>query len=312
MARTSDELVTEIKISCAIPANQALLTDDRILAFCNEEIEAKVLPILQSLNQDYLVTYDTVPLVAGQSAYSIPVRALGRTLRDIKLQDADGQIRSMSLINLEEAHLFNYSSSPTSFYFMGDKVMIVPTPPTGVALDLVEYYLQRPGRLVTVSSCSRITGVATDGLTYTTFTVNQVASGFVAGAICDFIQGQSGNSTLDKDEPITNVAGTQITFGLVDSSVGVGDYIAPQYSSPVLQFPEEGFSYLVGLAGERCLRAIGDTEGAESLAKSLPEKRKYFESMIAPRISGENIKVINRNGLLRGNRSRYGRGIFYS
>lgn len=307
MARTSDEIVDEVKLSCVLPANASLMSDLRILSLCNEEMESRITPMIQSINQDYLVTYDVVPLVAGQDVYSIPTRALGRTLRDLKMQDSTSiGVRSLSLISLEHAQYSGYQSTPDSFYFMGDRIIISPVPTSGTTQSLIMYYLQRPGRLVPVSSCSRIISVSTDGATFTTFTVDQVPTTLGVGAVCDFIQGVSGNSTLDKDEPITNISGTQITFGVVDVSIGAGDYIAPQYSSPLMQVPEDAFSYLVACTGERVLRAIGDTEGAESLAKNNADKRKSFASILSPRVSGENIKILNRNGLIRTGFGRAG------
>jgi len=309
VARTTDELLESIKISGVVPANQQLLTDLRILSLCNEEVESKIVPKIQALNQDYFVTAETVPLVAYQSVVNIPTRAIGRTLRDIKVIDRGGITRNLKLIQLENAELYRYDAEPGSFYFQGDKVILNPAAPYGVTASLVLYYLQRPGRLVPTSFCSRITGVATDNETFTTFTVDQVPAGFTSNAVCDFIEGNSGNSTLDKDKAITDISGAQITFGVVDPLVKIGDYIAPQYCSPVLQFPEDAFSYLVCLAGVRCLRALGDVEGAESLGKEIKEKREDFETLLAPRISGETIKIVNPNGLLRG--MGRGRGRFF-
>lgn len=307
MARTSDEIVDAVKLACALPSNQALMTDARILSICNEELESKVTPTVQSINQDYFVAKENVSLVVGQDMYSIPARAIGRTLRDLKMQDSSsGSLSSMALLNLEDSGYTGTQSNPTSFYFMGDRIVISPTPSSATSYSLLMYYLERPGRLAALSSCSRIINSSSDGATFTTFTVDQVPAAFTVGAVCDMIQGVSGNATLDKDEPITNIAGSQITFGYVDPAVGIGDYLAPQYYSPVLQVPEEAFSYLVALTAERVLRAIGDTEGAESLAKNTPEKKKMFASMLSPRVSGENIKITHRNGLVRTGRGWYG------
>jgi hypothetical protein len=293
-------LLDAIKITGIIPANQMLLTDERILSFCNEEIESKILPSIQSMNQDYLTTSELIPLVAGQDTYSIPRRALGRTMRDLKLVDEAGNTRNMLLVNLEGAGGYTGSSYPSAFYFLGDKFVINAPPSASSNYTLKAYYFGRPGRLVPGSYCSQILGISTDGVSFTTFTVNNVPAAFGPGYLCDLIEGISGNSTVAKDLPIANIAGNQITFSAVIPTMTAGDYIAPQYMSPVLQFPEEGFSLLVALAGERCLRALGDLESAESLAKLIPEKRNFFESMLTPRVVGESIKVMHPNGLLRG------------
>jgi hypothetical protein len=307
VARTSDELVDEVKITCVVAANQGLMTDLRILSICNEEIESKITPMIQAVNQDYFITVDTVPLVSGQDLYGIPERAVGRSLRDVKILDSAGnQQYSLNLISLDDVNIHDYQATTTAFYFMGDSIVVSPTPTSGVTASLQLYYLQRPGRLVPVASCSKVLGVTTDNLTYTTLTVDQVPASFTAGTLCDFVAGKSGNSTLDKDQAITNIAGSQLTFGLINSQIGVGDYVTPQYSSPVLQIPEDCFSYLVSLASIRVLKALGDIEGAQTMQSDVPEKKKAMESLLAPRVSGESIKIVHRNGLLRTGRGWYG------
>lgn len=313
MTRTADDIVAQIKITTGMPSNQQLLTDDRILSFANEEIEGKILPLIDAINQEYFIVGESFPLVSGQDTYSIPTRALGRSLRDLKLVDSAGYKRQMAQVKLEDAHLLSYgvAATPTSFYFMGDKVVIAPVPSGGVTASLMMYYFSRPGRLTATTNCAQITGISTNGTASTTFTVSQLPSSFTVGSVSDFIAGQSGNSLIDKDRTVSNVSGSQITYGFVNSAISVGDWIAPQYQSPVLMVPEEALSYLVALTSERCLMAIGDVEGAQVVAKGIPERRSFLQSIIAPRISGECIKIINRNGLLKGNRFRFGRSVLY-
>lgn len=307
MTRTSDELVTAVQLTCMVPTNQADITPDRILQLANEEIEGKILPTLKSVNQEYLVKLYSVAIVAGTASYTIPYRFLGRTVRELKLYDGT-QYRNLAKIKMEDSNLYNYQSTPTGFYFMGDQVVLLPMPITASGMSLKFWGLQRPGRLTATTNCGQVTAVdATAG----TVNVSQVPSGITTGTVVDLIQGQSGNSTWAEDVTVTGIAGTTISFGAgnVPATVVVGDWVCPQWTSAVLQFPEEAFSLIQTLTSIRVLLSVGDIEGAQALAALVGDKTRQFEMMIEPRIEGENEKIINRNGLLRGNRTRLRRGL---
>lgn len=310
MARTTDDLLNAVQISCTIPSNQALLTADRILALAQEEVELKIIPSVINTNQNYLVRYEQTPIFINQASYAIPYRALGRTLRELKINDGS-QIRNLALISLEDAHFFNYQATPNSFYFQEDRIILVPIPQSST-LTLDIYYLLRPGRLTQTINCAQVTAI--DPMT-NSVTVSVVPTGFQTGQLMDFIQGRSGNSLLSYDQAITNISGTTITFNELPLTVpyvlAVGDWIAPANTTPVLQVPEEAFSLLVSFTSYRSLMAIGDMQAAQAVLGDIPEKIRMFEMMISPRIEGEPIKIINRISLLRGNRSRIRRGIVY-
>jgi hypothetical protein len=311
MARTTDDLLNSVKISCTMPSNQVLLTDDRILALAQEEMELRIIPSVINTNQNYMVRFEQVPVVFGQESYAIPYRALGRTLRELKIQDGSQQIRNLALISLEDAHFFNYQATPNSFYFMEDRIILVPNPQSNT-LMLNIYYLLRLGRLTQTLNCAQVTAI--DTMT-NSINVSVVPSNMQVGSLIDFIQGRDGNSLLAYDQPIVNIAGTTITFASLPQTIpyvlSVGDWIAPADTTPVLMVPEEAFSLLQSLTSYRCLMAIGDQQAAQAVMGDVNEKIRMFEMMISPRIEGEPIKIINRISLLRGNRSRIRRGIVY-
>ena len=306
MARTSDELVNAVQISCMVPTNQADITPDRILGFANEEIEGKILPTIKAVNQEYLVSSITTPLVSGVQNYSIPYRYMGRTAREVKLFDGT-MTRNLALIKLEDAHFYNYASVPNGFYFQGDQIYMVPKPISS-SMSLQWWGLQRPGRLTAVANCGVVTSIGAS-----TVTLASVPSTFLTGGLVDMIQGQSGNSLWAQDVAITGIAGNTLSFavGTVPTSLVVGDYICPPWQSCVLQYPEEAFGLTVCLASIRVFKAIGDLEAAQAEEQLVSDKIRQFQMMIEPRIEGINEKIIQRVSLLRGNRSRFRRGLIY-
>ncbi len=300
--KTSEDLLESVKTSVTIPANQVLLTNPRILMFANEEIDSKVVPLISSLNQDYFVEIEEEAAVSGESEYSIPYRSIGRTLRDLKISDSSGSVRDVTKMALEDAHLNKWESLPLSFYFRSDKIVIIPTPNSN-DLTLQKFYIRKPSDLVEMSSAGKVTAVSTN-----TLTLDNVPTSFAANTV-DIIQGRQGHSLRMMDTAVTSVSGSQVTVASA-TGAAIGDYVALSGKSPVIQLPDEAFPYLSFLVCKRVLDAIGDFDGASQLDKEILVRKKNLEMLLAPRIEGEQTKIVNRYGLLRGSRGRYLRGVW--
>jgi len=301
----TDDLLESVRTTITSPVNQVLLTDDRLLDFGNQEIDSKVVPMISSLNQDYFTYLETEAITSGQDSYDIPYRAIGRTLRDLKIIDSSGSVRNISKVQLEDAHLYRYNATPQAFYFFGDQIKLAPTPDvTGVSLQ--KFYLIKPSKMVLESDAGKVTAVSG-----TSVTVNMVPSSFVVGAKVDAIKGKQGHRLLDIDRTISGVAGLVLTLDAAVTGLAVGDYIAYQCETPVIQLPDEVLPYLIYLMAKRCLETLGDYEGVSAIDKEILIRKKNCEYLLAPRIEGESTKILQRYGLLRGHRGRYVRGIVY-
>lgn len=305
MSRTGNDLLDDVKTTVTAPNNQALLTDERILSFANDEVMAHVVPLMLSLNEEFMVELDDSDTTQqGVAEYAIPYRAVGRILRDLKIRTGPpGNVFNSVQIQLEDANFFEATTGTFSYYFRGDKIHLVPTPQTD-SYTLMKYYLLRPNRITRTDAAGRVTAISGNIVT-----LNLVPDTFVAATPVDFIHGLQGNSTIKMDQIISNVAGNQVTITDVPADLTVGDWVSLAEQSPVLQMPDEAFPFLVFLTAKRCLYAIGDYEGMKAIDEQIPEKRRLLEMILAPRNEGENIKIVNRNGLLRGRRTAFWRGI---
>lgn len=304
-----------LKRRITVPAAQQLIGDTGFLELGDDVMLDKMVPLVLSTRQDFFVVSDEVQTVSGVSEVDIPSRAIGRGLRDIKYS-YDGTntgVRSLALITIEDEHKFAREGDPCGFYFKGDKVILVPTPQSDDQYTQ-RWYDLRPGKLVQTSAAGQVTAISV-GATQTVVTVAAIPSTFIASTVVDFIQGSQGNSTLAMDVTITNVAGTQITFDVDDvpTSLAVGDWIALAEQSPVVQLPDDCHPLFETLVCHRILYAIGDYDGASQLLSDAVEQEKNLKILLEPRIIGEQTKIINRNGLLRGKRGPFwrGRGFFY-
>lgn len=303
MAVTADRLLTGVKRRISMPASQVLLLDSDILQLADDVIKERVVPLLRSVRQDFFVRTTDTAFVEDQAEYDIPYRALGRTLRDLKLYDSSGNHRDIALVAIEDEQYFSNLGSPVGwgFYFKGDKIVIVPTPQDDT------YGLQIWWELPPANLCKLEDAGTVTSFTATTVTFSSLPATFVIGAVVDFVQGISGNSTLAMDKTITNVNSTTITFAadVIPTDLAVGDYVSIAQTSPVIQLPNEAYPYLETLTCQRVLEAISDYEGLARLQEDEKIAEKNLKQILEPRAVGESTVFVNRTSLVRGARGRF-------
>jgi hypothetical protein len=272
-----------------------------MLAFADDIISSRIVPLLESVNQDYFVTKTTTDLVASQSEYQIPYRAVGRALRELKIADSNNNVRNISLVTIEDSYVYDSSSMTVGFYFLGDKIRLVPDVPSSLPSQALHiWYRLPPSQLVQSTAAARVTSVSDDDVT-----VSSVPSTLSTGVDIDFIQGRSGSTIYAIDKTITNISGTTLTFAAdtVPSDLTVGDYISLAGTSPVVNFvPNECYSLIESQTAYRILTALGDFEGAKMLAEDIAVEERNIKMLLEPRIDGEPTVIINRWGLVRGNK----------
>jgi hypothetical protein len=306
MAKTADRLLEGVKRRAIAPAAQTLMSNDDILALADDVTEELMVPLLMAARQDFFITSEDQTITSGTDSYDIPYRAIGRGLRDLKLVDSDSNKRDLTLISPEDAHLFPTGTIPHSFYFKGDKIILVPSPTTsGLSLEI--WYSRKPSRLCVLADAAIASTVgATDVVT--TAEPDTITS----GTVVDFIQARQGNQVLAVDKTVTTVASTTYTFAAstIPSAFAAADYISVAFTTPVVQLPDECYPSLETATAMRLLAALGDYEAANMLEKQLTEEVKRLKMIIEPRVIGESTIIINRSGLLRGSRTRMRRGMY--
>lgn len=305
MTVTSDQFLAGLKRRITIPANQALMTDQSLLDLANDVIRDRMVPLLLSTNQNYFVTYVDYNMTQGVKKYPIHYRAVGRALRDLKLKHSLDNIRmvDMRLIALEDEHLFINQTLPTGFYFSGDSIMVVPEPNASTYI-LRQYFNLQPNKMVTMDQACKVLSKSGD-----TLIVDAKPSSMIANTLVDFIQGKAGCATLSFDVPIVSAGATQLVFAssAIIADVAEGDYVALAQETPVMQLPDEAQQLLETAVADRVLYAIGDYEGSQALQKDAVLQERNLLKIVQPRIEGEQTKIINRNGLLRGRGYNYWR-----
>jgi hypothetical protein len=301
MAITTAQLLDAIKRGVTVPSTQYRFTDSDLLKFADEETESVILPMLTSLRQEFLVTQQNTTTVANQAAYKIPYRAVGRTLRDLKLaRSSDATfVRTLSYVSPEDTQAYTAGGSgePVAFTVRGDKVVLLPTP-VDTSYVLQMFYEIKPSALVSTDEAGLITAINTStGVV----TISSSVTDFATGDEMDFVDGESGCSVKGLDIANTNVSGTSVTFAAANlpSDLAVGDYIALANETPVVQLPDELSQVLAQCVICRLLEALGDFEGLNAAQKKLEQRKEASGQLLTPRVEGAVPVVFNANGLLR-------------
>lgn len=304
MAITTTRLLSGVKRRISMPASQVLLEDDDILELADDIIKTSIIPLLEGVNQEYFVTSTDISLVASTSEYDIPYRAVGRALRDLKIKDSSDttSVRNLTKVAIEDSHLYLQNAVTSAFYFKGDRIRLVPdVASTYAGTDVLEvWYRLPPSRLTGLTNVATVVSATT-----TVVTVDAVPTGITITTPIDFIQAVSGNRIYAIDKTPTVATATTLTFtsGDIPTALTAGDYIALAGYSPVLNgIPDDAYPYLESLVAKRCLKSIGDFEGSRELDADISDEKKALMSVLEPRIDGEPTIIINRNGLVRGNK----------
>jgi hypothetical protein len=158
---TSDDLVASVQRKVSMPLSQSTFTYSDILAFANEEMFSTQVPAVMEFHEEYFVFYDVVPIVPGVQRYTIPTRAIGMKLRDVKWQDLNGNLFDMSRVNPEDKAFYqlNIGTSETisKYYIEGNDLVLLPALTITTSLNLFFYYFLRPNQLVSNARAATIT-----------------------------------------------------------------------------------------------------------------------------------------------------------
>ena len=304
---TADDIINGVNRRISNPQPQGLLSNSDILAFCDNIIQAQLIPLLESVDQDYFVDRIEIPLVAGQSNYSVPYRSVARGLREIRYKESPTTVnlRNMPLISIENAYMYTSWQSTIGFHFENDTIRLVPDVPTTLAGNpsLLCWYRLPPNKLVQSTAVAKVTSVVGNVVN-----VESIPSTMTATTQIDFCQGRSGSAIYAYDIPIAAIVGTtQITFAAaadIPTQLTAGDYISLSGESYVVNWlPNEAFPLLETLTCQRMLQSISDYEGVKMLNEDAQLETQNLLKILEPRIDGESEIIVNYNSLARTNKA---------
>lgn len=306
---TTEELITAVKRKAMIPTSDLTFSNSDYLAFLNEEIKLGLVPKIMEVHEEFFVRSTTSALVASQSNYAIPYRAIGAKLRDVLYQDSAGNQRELTRISPDERTYYanaNSQNSYDTFYVQADDIILVPSVGTTVSGSLVLTYYLRPNDLVLGTRVGIISAIAT-GASTTVYTIANIdgdfPTNFTSSLTYDFLQTKSGHKIrgMDLTPTAMSAVGFTITFDNDDipSGVVVGDYIALSGECYIPNLPSDLHIILAERVAARCLEALGDQNGLAAANAKVVEAENHAQILIDNRVEGAPQKIVNTRGLLR-------------
>ncbi len=297
---SAEDLIDSVKRRINIPTNQNTFSETDILAFADEELMLAIVPAIMSLHEDYLLYSEDSALVADQSDYVIPHRAVGNKLYDLQYVDAAGNISQMSRTSISDTQHGQGNNSIYSYYVMNNRVRLLPDLGSSVSGSLRFIYYIRPSSLVKTNEVGVITAINT---VTGEITVDGLPSGFSTSVTYDVYKAQSPHNIIGKDIAASSVNTNSDTLTIdpddIPSTLAVGDHISLVQECAIPQIPSDLHVYLAQKTAERILESQGDLEGLKLAQSKSAEMEVRAGTIIDNRVDESPVKLVNRNSVLR-------------
>jgi len=187
-------------------------------------------------------------------------------------------------------------------------------------LDPLQFTTSNTSNIITVFYKTRalyITSNNANALTVqSTITIHipstdTIPSSILPGTMVDILQAEGGHSTLNFDVLLQAdaISLSSLTFKETDIPYDfvVGDYICSQYQCIIPQVPTDLHNLLAERTCARILESLGDKEGLQAANLKINELEQRQSTILDSRVEGSPLKILNRTGLLRSSRIRFGR-----
>lgn len=294
-----DNLVESIKLRGLPPSSQNTFTSDGYIQILSEEMQSHIVPIIDSISEEYFVTNVDLTYDPTVNSYDLPSRAVGGKLRDVVFVDSSGNEINIPRLRPEDiktrSQFIRYQPAPWGFYLRGNKCILF----LGANLQNQPAYpilrlkiIRRPNILTSQANCGQILNIIGN-----TVTLSYADPSWTTTNIFDIIQNEPGFSSKGDDLTVSGIAGFDITFNSLPSSVIVGDWVALANYSPIPQIPVEGHFVLAQYATAKILEALGDTMGMQAALAKAEQLRERFLQILTPRVEGSVIKLVSRGGV---------------
>jgi hypothetical protein len=287
---TTSDLLEAIKQRGMIPDNQNTWSDPRILATATDDMRAAIIPLLMSVREEYFVMSEDVPVVIGTQRYRIPDRAAGQGIREVLWIDADGNVRSMSQLQVEDGEISAAGPGngvPYAYRIEWDSIVLTPAVTTPGTMRVM--FVVSPGDLVSTNDAVQITGI--DALT-STISASTVPATWVGTEVVDIIRGSAGCEYLSLATQITGIVGTDITLSSLPTGLQIGDWIALEGQSPVPQLPRDLVPLLAHKVVVTVLESMNQRSAAEAAEARYQKLITSALTMISPRVKGGAKKLV--------------------
>lgn len=282
MSHTTAKLLVSINRRAFAPTGQTTFETPDLLEIADEETMSTILPNIVSVREEFFVYHTDYTIVANQAAYDIPPRSVGMIVREVHFINDSGNILDLDRMEPEEiATTIPSGGDPTKFYLKNNQIYLYRTPSTANG-TLRVYFFLRPGNLIESSDGAVITAIDT---ATKVVTVGTIVSTWATGDIFDLIRKDGGHEYRDFDLTSTTVSGNDITFATLPSTLAIGDFVAAQGESQVVQLPPDYQPCLAQAVAAFILDNM-NIPGSEKAYIRLNKMLDAAQKLVTPRVHG--------------------------
>lgn len=294
MAYLADDLITAVRDTGMLPANEASANSTKLLAMMNREQRTYLTKLLLSVREQYLLSTLSIPIVNGQLVYALPRRAVVAGVKQVESIDAAGNPVLLTPWPDERQDERMLYGGPGKYYLAGNVLTLMQFAPGTISTLKVTYY-RRLADLVLQTSAGVVSAINTGAKQVT---VTSVPSSWgTTAALYDFTQSLPQYDVLDFDKSATR-ASSVLTFTdalpSVPTALAVGDFVTLAQTSCVCQAPLELHDVLVMRTAYAWLRAKGDAKAATVL-EDCKELEEIAINLLQPRIEAPHKPIVNFN-----------------
>lgn len=297
-ARTTADLLSEVKDQALLPSTDGRLTDAQILTRGDHVMDTLIAQVQVSARQQRMTrTYADTSIVSGTSLYAIPERALAAGATDIVIVSGTEEYHPPEI---DQSDAWRYRSehggwdSPYAYCWLGDTIELLPHPEEST-YTLRVYYPEQPSRLVTTSSCAVVASKTATVIT----TSATVPTAWGSSETLDIVSHRPNGKPRGVDLAGTSISGTSVTVSAgVPSTVVAGDFVCLDGTTCVPPIPQTLWPVLVAGTTLEVLRALGDPAASDA-ERRLAESLVTARDLLSPRSRGQTKKIIAYHSPLR-------------
>lgn len=310
-----DDMVNLIKLEAVLPYTANLLSPANVTSVLDNMMRKRVIPLIKSLKEEYWVQATTQQISASTNAYAIPYRAVGHTLRDIALQDNNGNFLQLVRYEPEDTKfpLIPYNSPyfRLGYYLQDTKTLMFPPQISNYTnYLLLMKWERRPSNLTLSTNCGYVTAFDSNA---STITLSVVPTSWSTTTTLDFINNLPPFNSIADDVVITNIAGLVLTVSVPSlysstfwTNLAVNYWASRSMTSPIPQLPYEAFPYLTALGKKAVLSAIGDAAMMKDVDEDIADAKMVLTSMLTPRVEGTPKILSGFGGIINYGQNRIG------
>lgn len=277
MAKTTSDLLTNIKRRTQLPDDGGTLSDTDILAFASDELQNVIAPRLMSVHEwQYAFSYTQA--LSSARTYRINSRVAGNKI--ISVEYFDG-VNYRFIAQRHPLTQNKQGSTSEDFSIYGNQIVLSDSSPTSGTLRIRAYL--RPSALVS-SGGQSITAVNSNTNSLTVAS----SAAFSASQLVDVVYESSPYEITSVAATVSSIPdGTHVILNTSDSSWASATRVIAAETSDRIQLPDELHDYLAQRTAIRCMEARGFKQDMDNHLRKLADLEAAFDRLVSPRASGE-------------------------